>query len=70
MDRKETYGDINISHAVYCPYCSSHFDDFYNKDWFDKTMGSDFPVDDGYKTEFRAKCPECKKRFIIKGFRH
>lgn len=63
-------GDIHISYTVYCPQCGKHYDDYYDKEWFDNTMGSDFPVDDGYNQQFNAKCDGCGQEFIVDGFVH
>jgi phage FluMu protein Com len=65
-----TKGEICISYYVKCPHCSEIFDEVHDKEWFDETMGSDFPVDNGYEQEFHAKCPKCKVDFIIDGFQY
>lgn len=67
---QETQGQINISYMVYCPHCAYMHDDCNDNKWFDDTMGSDFPIDDGYKQDFDAVCKECNKPFTIKGFVH
>jgi len=65
---KKVSGNIHISYSVQCPYCDYYHDDYHDGNWFDDTVGSDFPIDDGYNTEREATCAECKRDFIITTF--
>lgn len=69
-ETQEVQGQISISYHVYCPHCSEYLDDHYDKEWFNRTMGEDFPIDNGWDQTFEAICPKCKKEFSIGGFVH
>lgn len=68
--KKKTIGQINIDYTINCPHCGHDHDDYYDREWFEKTVGSDFPVDDGYSQTFEATCKECKQEFEINGFQY
>lgn len=63
-------GEVHISYYVDCPHCGKNYDDSYDREWFDNTMGGDFPIDDGWNQEFEAKCDGCGQEFIVDGFVH
>jgi hypothetical protein len=62
-------GSISISFHLYCPHCSSLLDDYSDREWWNKTMGSSFPSD-GVDGTHEAVCPKCDKEFDIEGFIH
>jgi hypothetical protein len=70
-EKKKVTGQIDISYSVYCPHCEENLDDYYDKEWWNETMGGDFPCEaDAYRSEYPATCKHCKKDFIINGFIH
>ncbi len=64
---KTTIGDTVITFDVCCPCCNEDLSRQFNYEWFEKTMGVDFPSV-GTERDFEAVCPVCEKEFIIKGF--
>lgn len=63
---KKVIGTISISYHVYCPHCNAFLDDYYDREWWNKSID----MSDGPGVDQEVTCPKCEKEFEINGFEY
>ena len=61
---KKVIGSVSISYSVDCPHCGEYLDDYYDREWWDKSID----MSDGWGCSHDVECPKCNKEFEIEHF--
>lgn len=59
-------GSVSISYNVECPHCKKDLDDYYDRDWWNKSID----LGEGWEVSHDVECPHCEKAFEIEKFEH